>query len=72
MSEISPHSMPAELLAFRNTLRQADQQAFDQLYLAAAENLKLMDQLPLVIPLEKVLLAILIEQQKMINQLVKR
>lgn len=69
MTPVPAPFMPTEILAFRNTLRGPDQAAFDQLYAAAAENLKLLDALPLVIPLEKTLLAIIVEQQRQISEL---
>lgn len=68
MSQASLAMIP-EAKAFRDSLRAEEQQTFDSLYLAAQENYRLMEKVGLVIPLEKVIFAMLIEQQKQINQL---
>lgn len=57
--------MVSEARAFRNSLRIEDQKVFDELYLAAMPNIELMSQLVnYVLPLEQVLFAMLLEQQK--------
>jgi hypothetical protein len=62
-------AMIPEARAFRNSLRAEEQAAFDDLYLAASENYKMMENVGLVIPLEKMLFAMLIVQQKQIEKL---
>lgn len=72
MSRLIPqHSqgMIPEARAFRESLRVEEQQAFDELYMAAQANYLMMEEVGLVIPLEKMLFAMLIEQQKQISQL---
>lgn len=61
--------MIPEAQSFRNSLRADEQPAFDELYQAAQDNIKLMGDVGLVIPLEKLLFAMLIEQQKQIDNL---
>lgn len=59
--------MIPEAKAFRDSLRVEEQKAFEDLYTAAQENFHMMNNVGLVIPLEKVLFAMLIEQQKQIE-----
>lgn len=59
----------AEADAFRASLRQEDQALFDQLYAAASEHYAMMGDVGLVIPLEKMLFAMLIQQQREIDEL---
>ncbi|MCL5428506.1 MAG: hypothetical protein M1347_01720 [Chloroflexi bacterium] len=61
--------MIPEVRAFRDSLRAEEQEAFDNLCQAASENYRMMDRVGLVIPLEKILFAVLIEQQKQIEHL---
>lgn len=61
--------MVPEALAFRNSLRIEDQEIFDELYLAAMPNIELMSKLvDYVLPLEQVLFAMVLEQQKRLLQ----
>jgi len=63
--------MVPEALGFRNSLREDEQAIFDELYLTAYPNIKLMEQATeLVIPLERVLFAMLIVQQKEIERII--
>ncbi|MBX3046964.1 MAG: hypothetical protein KF698_08220 [Anaerolineales bacterium] len=59
----------AEADAFRASLRQEDQVLFDRLYAAASESYAMMGDVGLVIPLEKMLFAMLIQQQREIEEL---
>lgn len=68
-ARLSNLALIPEIKAFRDSLRVEEQAAFDELYVAALENYKLMTDVGLVIPLEKMLLAMLIEQQKQIQTL---
>lgn len=61
--------MIPEAKAFRDSLRLDEQEAFDALYVAALENYHAMESSGLVIPFEKMLFAMLIEQQKQIQAL---
>jgi hypothetical protein len=72
MSSLIPHpnqEMIPEAKAFRDSLRLEEQETFDELYLAAEPIYRAMREVGLVIPLEKVLFAMLIEQQKQIQNL---
>lgn len=63
-AELEARMVP-EARAFRNSLRTEDQRVFDELYQAAMPNIELMGKLVhYVLPLEQVLFAMLLEQQK--------
>ncbi len=64
---LSPRIPEAE--AFRNSLRAEDQELFDLLFRAASESYAMMANTGLVIPLEKLLFSMLIEQQREIDRL---
>lgn len=78
MSSLTPSSqltglaleerMVPEARAFRNALRLEDREIFDELYLAALPNIELMGKLvDYVLPLEQVLFAMVLEQQKKLH-----
>ncbi|MCA9945956.1 MAG: hypothetical protein H6656_21370 [Ardenticatenaceae bacterium] len=54
---------------FRRTLRRADQRHFDALFAAARLHTAAISQANHALPFEAVLLAMLLEQQKQIDQL---
>lgn len=57
---------------FRRTLRKADQRHFDALFAAARLHTAAISQANHALPFEAVLLAMLLEQQKQIDQLQQR
>ena len=57
---------------FRRTLRQADQHHFDALFAAARLHTAAISQANHALPFEAILLAMLVEQQKQIDQLQQR
>ena len=54
---------------FRRTLRKADQSHFDALFAAARLHTAAISQANHALPFEAILLAMLVEQQKQIDQL---
>jgi hypothetical protein len=58
-----------EAESFRSTLRAEDQVLFDQLYESALETYRMMTNVEVVIPFEKMLFAMLITQQREIDRL---
>jgi len=57
---------------FRRTLRRADQRHFDALFAAARLHTSAISQANHALPFEAILLAMLVEQQKQIDQLQQR
>ena len=57
---------------FRRTLRREDQRHFDALFAAARRHTAAISQANHALPFEAVLLAMLLEQQKKIDQLQRR